>query len=94
MTSINTKERPETIKNAQKRSSTLRNGPDMNGQGRLTVRDGERSWTVNSQERLGTFESERSNALERIVENGHGRVTFTLQKRKNYRIYMRILPYL
>ena len=34
-----------------------------------------RSETVrNGQEHLGTIESERSNALERIVENGHGTV--------------------
>jgi hypothetical protein len=31
-----------------------------------------RSGTVNGQERLGTFESERSNALGRIAENDHG----------------------
>jgi hypothetical protein len=43
-----------------------------------TVRNGER------QEHLGTIELERSNAMERIVENGHGTITFTLQKRKNY----------
>ena len=44
---------------------------------------------MNGQEHLGTIESERSNALERIVENGHGTVTLTHQKRKkhcNYRI--------
>jgi hypothetical protein len=29
------------------------------------------SGTVNGQEHLGTIESERRNALERIVENGH-----------------------
>ena len=46
----------------------------MNGQ--------ERSGTVNGQEHLGTIESERSNALERIVENGHGTVTLTRKKRK------------
>ena len=61
VTSINAKERHETIENAT-----------------------ERSGTVNGQERLGTFESERSNAMERIVENVHGTVTFTLQKQKNY----------
>ena len=44
----------------------------------------ERSGTVNGQENLGTIESERSNALERIVENGHGTVTFTLQKPKKH----------
>ena len=56
----------------------------MNGQERWTVRNGERSGTMNGQERsgtvngkehLGTIESERSNAMERIVENGHGKVT-------------------
>ena len=39
---------------------------------------------ANGQERLGTFEPGRSNALERIVENVHGTFTFTLQKRKNH----------
>ena len=38
----------------------------------VAIRNGERSGTVNGQERLGDFESERSNALERIVKNGHG----------------------
>jgi hypothetical protein len=42
-----------------------------------SLRNGERPGTVmNGQE--------RSNALERIVENGHGTVTFTHQKRNNY----------
>ena len=36
-----------------------------------TLRNGERSGTVNGQEHLGTIESERSNALERIVKNDH-----------------------
>jgi hypothetical protein len=49
-----------------------------------TLRNGERSGTVNGQEHLGTIESERSNALERIVENGHGTVTLTHQKRKKH----------
>ena len=44
----------------------------------------ERSGTVNCQERLGTIESERNNAFERIVENGHGTVTLTRQKRKKH----------
>jgi hypothetical protein len=55
----------KTIENARERSGTLRNG--------------ERSGAVNGQEHLGTIESERSNALERIVENGHG--TFTVRSR-------------
>jgi hypothetical protein len=45
------------------------------------------SGPVNEQERLGMFESELSNALERIVKNGHG--TFTVLSRspiKNERI--------
>jgi hypothetical protein len=50
--------------------------------------NGDRSGTVNAQERLGTFESERSYALERIVENVHGTVMFTHQKRKNYCFYL------
>ena len=47
----------------------------------------ERSGPVNEQERLGMFESELSNAFERIVKNGHG--TFTVLSRspiKNERI--------
>jgi hypothetical protein len=40
--------------------------------------------TLLDQERLGTFESRRSNALEPIVENVHGMARFTLQKRKNH----------
>jgi hypothetical protein len=51
----------ETIEDAQERSGT--------------VNVKERSVTVNGQERVGKIESERSNALERIVENGHGTVT-------------------
>jgi len=35
--------------------------------------------TVKNVRGLGTFESERSNAFERIVENVHGTVTFTFQ---------------
>jgi hypothetical protein len=66
-----------------KRSKTVGNGErsvTVNG------RNGERSGTVNGQEHLGTIESERSNALERIVENGHGTVTLTLthQKQKKH----------
>ena len=48
----------------------------------LIFRNGERSGTMNGQEHLGAIESERSNALERIVENGHGTVTFTFLKTK------------
>jgi hypothetical protein len=44
---------------------------------------------ANGQERLGTFESERSTAFERILENVHGTVTF--QKRKNYCISFKFL---
>jgi hypothetical protein len=44
---------------------------------------------ANGQERLGTFASERSNALERILENVHGTVTF--QKRKNYCFSFKLL---
>jgi predicted ABC-class ATPase len=46
----------------------------------------QRSGTVNgcNAERPRTFEPGRSNALERIVENVRGTVTFTFQKRKNY----------
>jgi hypothetical protein len=42
-----------------------------------------RSETVNGQERLGTLESERSNSLERTVENGHG--TFTIWSRSRFK---------
>ncbi len=35
-------------------------------------------------ERIGTFELGRSNAFERIVENVHCTVTFTLQNLKNH----------
>ena len=57
----------------EKAHKTLRNSHEWSG----TVRNGERSGTVNGQERygqehLGTIGAERSNALERIVENGHG----------------------
>jgi hypothetical protein len=42
-----------------------------------TVENGQ-EWTgtVNGQEHLGTFELERSNASERIVENDHGTPEF------------------
>jgi hypothetical protein len=46
---------------------------------RSPVRNSERPGTVNGMKRLGTFESERSNALKRIVENVHG--TFTVRSR-------------
>ena len=36
-----------------------------------------RKRSLNGQEHLGTIESERSNALERIVENGHVHVPKT-----------------
>jgi hypothetical protein len=53
---------------------------------KLIQRVQERSGTVNGQEHLGTIESERSNALERIVENGHGTVTVRSRSRiKNER---------
>jgi 3,4-dihydroxy-2-butanone 4-phosphate synthase len=55
-TFINAKERHGTIENAHK---TLRNAQECSGLLR------------NGQKRLGTIESERSNAMERIVENGH-----------------------
>jgi hypothetical protein len=77
-----------------KRSKTLIkcSGMLMNAQERSrTVRIGKHSGTVNGQEHLVTIESERSNALERIVENGHGKVTFTFQKRKNYCSYKKCI---
>jgi hypothetical protein len=72
ITSINAIECHETIESAHKTIENAHNNSQ------------EYSGTLNGQERLGTFESERSNAMERIVENGHGTFTFTLQKRKNY----------
>ena len=50
------------IKTVSKRSKTLMKRSE-------TIRNGQKRWTLNDQERLGTFESERNNALERIVEN-------------------------
>jgi hypothetical protein len=46
----------------------------------------ERSRTMNgcNAERLRTFEPASSNALERKLENFHGTVTLTVQKRKNH----------
>jgi hypothetical protein len=68
-----------------KRSKTLGNAQKLSGERSRTLRNGhERSGTVNGQEHVGTIESERSNALERIVENGHGTVTLTHQKRKKH----------
>ena len=69
----------------EKAHKTLRNFHEWSG----TVRNGERSGTVNGQERnghehLGTIGAERSNALERIVENGHGTVTLMFQIRKKH----------
>jgi hypothetical protein len=43
----------------------------------------ELSGTVNGLKRLGTFESERSNALERIVENGLD--SFTVLSRSRFK---------
>jgi hypothetical protein len=38
---------------------------------------------MKGQEHLGTIESERSNALERIVENGHGTITVRSKNERN-----------
>jgi hypothetical protein len=75
----------KTIENAQERSETV------NGQKRSeTVMNAQkRSGTMNGQQQLGTIESERSNALERIVVNGHGTVTLTRQKRKKHCIHFK-----
>jgi hypothetical protein len=82
---INAKKRPQTQKNVIKRSKTIENAHN-------TLKNGhERSGTMNGQERLGTIESERSNALERKVENGHG--AFTVRSRscfKNERIIVHV----
>jgi hypothetical protein len=69
-----------------KRSKTLtKRSGTVNGQERSgTLKNGERSSTMNGQEHIGTFESKRSYALERKVENGHGTVTLTHQKRKKH----------
>jgi len=40
--------------------------------------------TVRNVANLGTFELERSNTLERIVENFHRTITFTFQNGKNH----------
>jgi hypothetical protein len=51
-----------------------------------TLGKGERPGTMNGQEHPGKIESERSNALERIVENGHGKFTVRSRSRsKNER---------
>ena len=62
-----------TFRNCQKRSETVKNGHSN------VHANGQERWTLNGQERLGTFESERNNAVERIVENIHG--TFTVRSR-------------
>ena len=49
-----------------------------------TVENAYNNVDANSQERLGKFELERTNAMERIEERVHGTVTFTLKKRKKY----------
>jgi hypothetical protein len=51
--------RSKTLRDAQVRSETSANGQERSG----IARNGERP---------GTFKSERSNALERKVYNGHG----------------------
>jgi hypothetical protein len=74
-----------TFRNVQERSWNVQER-SWNVQERLgTVRNGQERWTLNGQERLGTFESERNNALELIVENVHG--AFTFQKRKKHYIF-------
>jgi hypothetical protein len=52
-----------------KRSGTVmeRSGTVRNGHANVHS-NGQERWTLNGQERLGTLESERNNALERIVE--------------------------
>jgi hypothetical protein len=85
----NGQKRSETVRNGQKRSETVRNGQKRsetvrNGQKRSeTVRNGHANVHVNGQERLGTFESEHNNALERIVENVHG--AFTVRSRSRFK---------
>ena len=59
------------------RSETVRNGHSN------VHANGQERWTLNGQERLGTFESERNNALERIVENVHG--AFTVRSRSRFK---------
>ena len=60
------------------RSGTFRNGHGTVRNGHSNVHaNGQERWTLNGQERLGTFESERNNALERIVENVHVHVSKT-----------------
>ena len=62
------------LKKVIKRSKTL-----MKRSKTVMHANGQERWTLNGQERLGTFESERNNALERIVENVHG--AFTVRSR-------------
>jgi hypothetical protein len=70
---------PGTVRNGQKRSGTVRNGQERSGTVMVTVRNGH----GNGQERLGTFESRPSNALERIVESVHG--AFTVRSRSRFK---------
>jgi hypothetical protein len=66
------------LKKVIKRSKTVRNshGTFRNGHANVHA-NGKERWTLNGQERLGKFESERNNALERIVENVHVHVSKT-----------------
>ncbi len=87
-TVVNSRKRSRTVKNGQERSRTVRNGQERsrtvkNGQERLNGQERSGTVTVNGQGRLGTFESQRSNALERIVENVHG--TFTVRSRSRFK---------
>jgi hypothetical protein len=68
-----------------KRSGTVmeRSGTVRNGHANVHA-NGQERWTLNGQERLGTFESEHKNALERIVDKVHCTFTFTFQKRKKH----------
>jgi hypothetical protein len=76
---------PNGLKKVIKRSKTLMKRSETVRNGHANVHaNGQEQWTLNGQERLGTFESERNNALERIVENVHG--AFTVRSRfKNER---------
>jgi hypothetical protein len=83
----NGQERSGTVKNAQERSGTVKNVQE-----RWTVRNDERSGTVNGQgrwtvrdvERYATIILYKVNGLKRLQNHVHGTFTFTFQKRKKH----------
>ena len=74
----------KSSKTLMKRSVTFRNGHGTVRNGHSHVHaNGQERWTLNGQGRLGTFESERNNALERIVEKVQG--AFTVRSRSRFK---------